>query len=263
MLTTEDIINYYNNSDEDGRLDETKHGQVEFLTTMRYIQKYLKNGAKILEIGAGTGRYSHILALNGYDVTAIELVRHNIDIFKNKTQPDEKIQVMQGNALDLSRFGDNLFDITLSLGPMYHLYTFDDKLKALSEAVRVTKKGGVIFAAYCIYDATIICGGFKNGNIFDWINNNFLDSETFEWKFPKDVFDRRRKEDIDELVSKLANVERLHYVATDGQTNYMKETVDNMSDEMFDLYLKYHFSVCERADLIGATHHSLDILKKI
>ncbi len=58
------LDNFYANYDEDGRLG-SKHGFVEFHTTMRYIEKYLKPGDRILEIGAGTGRYSHALARKG------------------------------------------------------------------------------------------------------------------------------------------------------------------------------------------------------
>ena len=50
------VINKYSDYDEDARLDSTRAHNLEFLTTMRYIQKYLKPGAKILEVGAATGR---------------------------------------------------------------------------------------------------------------------------------------------------------------------------------------------------------------
>jgi len=55
------LIDYYNQGFEDERL-ATRVGSVEFLTTMRYIEKYLKPGDRIIEIGAGTGRYSHVFA---------------------------------------------------------------------------------------------------------------------------------------------------------------------------------------------------------
>ena len=61
-------------------------------------------------------------------------------------------------------FADNTFDITLVFGPMYHLYAESDKHQAISEALRVTKSGGVIFAAYCISDASILESGFKYGH---------------------------------------------------------------------------------------------------
>ncbi len=120
------LEDFYSGYDEDGRL-LSRHGSVEYLTTMRYIEKYLRPGMKILEVGAGTGRYSHALARMGYEVEAMELVQHNIDIFNANTQPGEKITVRQGNGRDLSCFGDETFDITLVLGPMYHLFTQEDQ----------------------------------------------------------------------------------------------------------------------------------------
>jgi 2-polyprenyl-3-methyl-5-hydroxy-6-metoxy-1,4-benzoquinol methylase len=66
------LENYYNSHDENSRL-ESRHGQVEFLTTMRYIERYLTPGAKVIEIGAGTGRYSRAIADMGYPVEAVEL----------------------------------------------------------------------------------------------------------------------------------------------------------------------------------------------
>lgn len=121
METTQYLVDFYNHYDEDCRLT-SRHGTVEFLTTMRYIEKYLKSSDHILEIGAGTGRYSHTLARQGYTVNAIELVEHNIEVFQKNTLSNENISVIQGNALDLSVFPDNQFDITLLLGPLYHLY---------------------------------------------------------------------------------------------------------------------------------------------
>jgi hypothetical protein len=53
----EKLTNYYNKFNEDKRLD-SRHGQVEFITSMKYIHKYLNKNDKIIDIGAGTGRYS-------------------------------------------------------------------------------------------------------------------------------------------------------------------------------------------------------------
>ena len=103
METKEILANYYENYDEDGRL-RSRHGMVEFLTTMRYVSKYLRPGMRILEIGAGTGRYSHTLARQGYRVDAVELLEHNIEIFRRNTLPGEPVTVTQGNAVDLSAF---------------------------------------------------------------------------------------------------------------------------------------------------------------
>ena len=264
METYKYIIDLYNNYDEDNRLT-TKYGQVEFLTTMRYIEKYIQKGNRVLEIGAATGRYSHTLARQGFKVDAIELVEHNIDIFRKNTLPNEDITITQGNALDLSAFSDNQYDITLLLGPLYHLYTDEDKQQALREAIRVTKPNGIVFVAYIISDGSIIDQGFvQNGiSVAEYIKRGMIDAETFVAKSePKEVFELVRKEDIDRLMS-VFSITRLHYVATDGVARLIREKLNAMDENAFELYLKFHFATCERNDFVGVTNHSLDIFKKI
>jgi ubiquinone/menaquinone biosynthesis C-methylase UbiE len=252
---------YYGNYDEDGRL-RSRHGMVEFLTTMRYIGRYLKKGDRVLEIGAGTGRYSHALAQQGCAVDAVELVERNIEVFRRNTQPGENVTVRQGNALDLSCFQDDGYDITLLLGPMYHLYTREDQRRALEEAIRVTKPGGVVFAAYCGNDATIVCFCFGRGMLREERYRELVDPVSFKAaSTPEEIFSLFRREDVDALMDGLP-AERLHYVGTDMATNYMRETVDAMDDEMFDMYMKYHFYICERSDMVGVSHHMLDVFRK-
>ena len=263
MQTIHYLNEFYSHYDEDGRLSK-KHGSVEFLTTMRYIGKYIKPGDRVLEVGAGTGRYSHALARQGYTVDAVELIRHNIDVFQNNTQPGENISITQGNALDLSAFSDNTYDITLLLGPLYHLYTKEDKRQALREAIRVTRPGGVVFAAYVISDGCLLDEGFHRGNInvAAYVEQGLLDGVTFAAKSePKDLFELVRKEDVDELMRDFPTT-RLHYVASDGCALLLRYAIDAMDDDAFALYLNYHFATCERADLLGVTSHALDVFRK-
>ena len=261
METLQALTQYYENYDENSRLD-SRYGAVEFLTTLRYIEKYLKPGMRILEIGAATGRYSHYFARHGYRVDAVELVEHNIEIFKRYTQPDENITVTQGNAKNMAGFPDNTYDITLLLGPMYHLFTEEEKLQALSEAIRVTKKGGIVFAAYCMGDASVLMYGFVRGHIHEIIEKCMLDPVTFKtFSKPWDLFELHRKEDIDSLRSRFP-VTQLHFLATDGYANHMRDTLAGMDAETFELFLRYHFATCERIDMIGYSNHTLDIFRK-
>lgn len=257
------LENYYANYDEDGRL-ASKHGQVEFLTTMKYIHKFISGAEKkkILEVGAGTGRYSIALAKEGHVVDALEYTTHNLEIMNSKITEIPNIKTHHGTALDLSRFKDESFDITLVLGPMYHMYTKEDKQKVLAEAIRVTKKQGHILVAYCMNEATMIQYTFKAGKIWDCINNHMLTEDFRCISEEKDLFEMVRLEDIDELNAHFSNIKRIKIIAADGATNYMRECIDAMDDATFDVWMKYHLSICERMDLIGATNHSLDILEK-
>lgn len=259
MERLEVIQNFYASYDEEARL-LSRHGSVEFLTTARYIEKYLKPGMRILEIGTGTGRYAHYFARQGYEVDGIDLVESNLEKFRENTLPGEKVTVRQGDAVHLDGVESDQYDITLLLGPMYHLYEDGEKLSALSEAIRVTKKGGIVFAAYCQNESVVIQFCFQRGMIKSY--SGMIDPETFQClSEPSEVFELYRKEQIDELMSHFP-VTRLHYVGTDMATNYMRDCVDSMDDETFALYLKYHFVICERADCVGTSHHSLDIFRK-
>lgn len=78
---------------------------------------------------------------------------------------------------------------------------------------------------------------------------------------PQDIFELYRKEDIDALREQLP-VTQLHFVASDGYTLHRYEAVDNMQEETYNLYLKYHLATCERQDMVGLSHHTLDIFRK-
>lgn len=230
---------------------------------MKYIRESIDGIADpaILEIGAGTGRYSVTLAKQGYDVTAVELLSHNLDILKSKLDGSEKCNAIQGNALDLSFLPEDTYDLTMLLGPMYHLYTREDKLRALSEAVRVTKPGGRILAAYCMNEPTVIQYVFGMNRLHEVMELNMITPDWHCISEPKDLFEMVRTEEIASLDAEL-RVDRIKLIATDGATNYKREYIDAMDDETFGKWMDYHFTTCERQDLIGASNHTLDILRK-
>lgn len=260
---------YYSDYDEEGRL-LSQHGQVEYITTMTYIHRYLEKlenhgrsgKPRILEVGAGTGRYSLALAGEGYPVDAVELTAHNLGILRSKITERLPVTASQGNALDLSQFAEDTYDLTLVLGPLYHLYTREDQLQALREAVRVTRPGGYILAAYCMNESVVLQYEFIGGQIKEDLASGKLSADYHCISKPEDLFVMMRKEEIEALSAQLP-VERQALIATDGPTVYMRDIVDAMDQETFGRWMEYHLLTCERQDLIGATNHSLDILRKI
>ena len=245
--------------DEEQRL-EGKHGSIEFLTTIRYIEKYLGKDSKILEVGAGTGRYSLYYANRGYDVTAIEYVQHNLDVLNSHITDTMQIKAEQGDAVDLSKFADNSFDITLELGPLYHLYTREDQEKAVREAVRVTKPDGIIVIAYLSSDSIMVDWALKDRQLLQGYKKDF--DENFKIiNYPGGVFAAFYIQEFLDLMSQFP-ITFLHNVATDGITRHVREEIDLLNDEEFDLWLQYHFSTCERPELQGYSNHLLYIGRK-
>ena len=255
-MNEEKLIEYYNKFNEDKRLTR-RRGEIEFITSMKYIHEYLKKGDKIIDIGAGTGRYSIPLKEEGYDITAVELVKHNI---KQIEQKNKSIKTILGNAKDLSMIDDNTYDLTLLFGPMYHLITEEEKLQALKEAKRITKKDGIIMIAYCMNDYAIITHGFIDNNIKEALNKNEINESFHVTPKQTDLYSRLTLEEINNL-NKKANLKRIKIISPDGPANYIRKQLNKMDDETYDLFIKYHLQTCERMDLIGAGAHTLDIIK--
>ncbi|MBR5311124.1 MAG: SAM-dependent methyltransferase, partial [Oscillospiraceae bacterium] len=142
------------------------------------------------------------------------------------------------------------------------LFTKEEQKAALSEALRVTKKGGIVFAAYCMGDAAVLMYGFGRGKIHELIEKCKLNTETFDtFSDPWDIFELYRKENIDELMTGF-DVERLHFLASDGYANHIRQKIDEMDEKTYELFIKYHLATCEREDMIGYSNHTLDIFRK-
>ena len=257
-MNEENLINYYNKFNEDKRLN-TRHGKVEFITSMKYIKEYLSNmdNPKIIDIGAGTGKYSCALSDMGYDVTAVELVKHNLRVIEQK---NKNVKTYLGNATDLSKFNDNSFDLVLLFGPMYHLISKEDKLKALNEAKRITKDNGIIMVAYCMNDYCVIMHGFIDHHILEEADK--LDQDFHVISKNDDLYSVVRLNEIDEL-NNIVNLQRLKIITPDGPANYLRPILNKMTEEEFNKFIEYHLSTCENIEMIGAAAHTIDIIKKI
>ncbi len=253
-----ELEKYYNKFNEEHRLT-TRHGLVEFNTSMKFIHDYIPQNekVKILDIGAGTGRYSVALSREGHDVTAVELVKRNLQTIEAK---HEKIKLWPGNAMDLHFLPDSVFDITIMFGPLYHLQSEEEKLKALREAVRVTKKGGHIFAAYIMNEYSILTYCFTQHHIKECMENKTLTESFKALTTEKDLYSYLRLEDINRLNEKL-NLKRVKIFAQDGPSDYMRKILNEMDEQEFEYFQQYHLATCERSELLGASSHLVDIIE--
>jgi len=262
LVDAEDIIkqHYTNTYDEDVRFQKDKAHRLEFLLTTHFIDKYLKSGDKILEIGAGTGAYSVHYAKQGYQVEAIELVERNIEIFKTKITPEMSVGVAQGNALDLSRYADDSFDVVLLFGPLYHLFTKEDRERAIGEALRVTKSNGLLYIAYLTNDSIIANYFLRKGHMDDLPKMIKDDSYRLVDK-PDEKFAGYHIDEFEKLVD-LPSYQRLHNVAVDGIGYALREFVNELSDEQFEIWCDYQLAICERPELQGYSAHMLYVGRK-
>ena len=254
------IINKYSVDDEEPRLVQDRAHNIEYLTTMRYIQKFAKPGAKILEIGAATGRYSIALAKMGYDVTAVDLTPKYVEIMKRKARKLKNFQCMVADALDLSMFKDKTFDMVLNLGPMYHLFHEKDKKQAVKETLRVAKKGGICMFAYISNASMMTTYGLRH-NKCHYLFAKWMDKDGRVADIPEEIFTSFYVEDFKKLFDK-TNTKYITNVGVDGIGPMLRETIEALPKKDYKAFLDWHFLTCERPDQQGYSNHLLYICKK-
>ncbi len=261
MSTRKEIVSsFYNQIDEDGRLHITRHGQLEFYTTMTYIHRYAAKQSKVLEVGAGTGRYSIALAKEGMDVTAVELVESNLKVLRENSKGIAHISSYQGDATDLSRFADDLFDVTLLLGPMYHLYEADEVNRAIDEAIRVTKPGGVILFAFISVFA-IMYANYFYGNWAFGQKENFTDDYKVK-HFKEQLFTGYDITEFEQLFQEKP-VDWITTTGVDGLLEPIEKRQDfSIPDDAFKAFAEWYLAFSEKRELLGNTNHLLYICRK-
>lgn len=233
---TELVNAVYNVLDESSRLNCSNVARVEFTTTVKYIEKYLSQGMRILDIGAGAGEYSLYFANKGYKVSAVELADKNVAEFRKK---------ITGSL-----------DIVLLFGPLYHLHEERDRNTAINEAKRVLRKDGTLFVAFINNDMIHYTEwGYDSG----YLLTGEYDKDTFKTNdFPFVFFDLKQCRGM--LTGNGLDI--IHEIASDGMSELLEERINQLDAAGYAQYLKMHFFYCERPEHLGKTNHFLFVVKK-
>ena len=151
----DDITAYYDRGEEAGRL--TNWGRLEMVRTQVLLGRCLPAApAVVLDVGGGPGAYAVWLQARGYGVRLIDPVALHVE--QARAAGVERAEV--GDARELAA-EDASADAVLLLGPLYHLPDDDDRRRALAEAWRVLRPGGVVAAAAITRFASTIDGLVK------------------------------------------------------------------------------------------------------
>ena len=255
-MALSNIEKHYNKHPEDMRLLR-RHGIVEFETTLFHLHRFLQPNYSILDVGAGTGRYASALTAEGFRVKAVELVQRNIDVFLKR---DPTADVVRGDARNMPFLPSDSFDVTLLLGPLYHLFGDEEKVKALAEAKRVTRPGGLLFIAYLMNEYSILSYCFDEERIESLMETGAVDENFHIQAKEGELYDYVRLEDIDRLNRK-AGLERVTIFSPDGAADYMRTRLNHMNETSFARFIEYQKSISERFDLIGAGSHVVDVVR--
>ena len=254
----EEIQRFYREDCDESRRLASQAGQIEYLTTMKYLKKYCKKGMSVLDACAGGGIYSFALADLGCHVVAGDLIDTNVAYIRRENEKNHKLtDIFQGNVLDVRRFQDNSFDVVLNLGSYYHLCEEKDREKSLAEKLRVLKDGGVYFISYVNRCANYMAHfeELKDNFSFlaDYMKKGHIENSTLFYSTTPELIE----EDM-----KRFHLQILHQVATDGPIFIYREIVEHMGKQDFETFMDIHLHLCDKKSNLGYSEHGLIVARK-
>ncbi|MFB5089372.1 class I SAM-dependent methyltransferase [Psychrobacillus sp. PGGUH221] len=257
---------FYNQISEETRLD-AKHRNIEFLTTEHCISKYIKKRKlRILEVGAGTGKYSFHFSHKGHDVTALELFPSHVEQMGEKlsqTRESIKLNPVQGDAKDLSDFQDGSFDMVLCLGPLYHIRNVSERLQCISECLRVLKPNGFLFIAYINKFAAYL-QNINSDKEYLQIPFEDMANNQKEFGFERDIFFFTSPEEIEkEFKHFKESAEVIENSATDGLAYLMRDRLKSFTEEEYNIFFQNFLKMKNERSMLGSSLHGLLIGRKL
>lgn len=262
MQEKENIETIRKNYDEapEKEWERTDH-TVEFLITTRMLERTIRKGEKVLDIGGGPGRYSLWLAEKGCEVTLFDLSPGNIAFACGKAQERGlPLKTVCGNAMDEALYPEEKFDHVLVMGPMYHIFREEDRRKVIENALRVLKPGGKIYVAFinllagALYYLDEWPEGFeeelKQGNEY---GECLLENRSWQGE----AFTDARFDSLPELRSFMGSF-GLRQVTMFGQEGFLASSltkIQALGEPCRSLWIDYAARTCERPEYLAMSAH--------
>ncbi len=258
---TDSLNRYYDTYDEETRLTRDNLHQIEYRTTLRFLEKHIPPHSAVLDSCAGTGAYAFPLAEAGHVVTAGDIVPRHVARMREKDAGNLR-EIYEGDAADLSRFGADSFDAVLCLGALYHLRG-DAAERAVAEGARVLKRGGVFAMSYInhtgVYFAQLMRAIRKEETAARVAAYRLLDqieSESWDGLFHGMT--------MDEATSLAAyhGIESVEVVSTYPVYYNFYNEINDMTEDAYEAYLACHFETCTDPAVARHAMHGLLIGRK-
>lgn len=267
---TDAVSQFYQSYNEDSRFERLSRA-VEYVTTIHMIDTWLSHlppASSILDSGAGSGVYALHYAKQGHFVTAIDITPKHIEQIQAKIIQSKQVLSVQaevGNAVHLSHYADQSFDMVLCLGPYYHLTSAEDRASCLSESMRVLRPGGILIVAY-INKYSIVPmlavkePSYMRSSVIEKVLHEgvFYDGEADS--FWTDLYVTSPEQMENDLLS--AQAEIVDHAGADGITHTIDGSIDTMDEDRYTTWINYHFQTCRERSILGLSTHGLIVGRK-
>lgn len=263
-----DIIKAYYDAAPQMEWDRTHEGRIEYIITTRVLDRYIKKGDKILDVGGGSGRYSIWLSSLGCDVTLFDLSEGNVRFAENKAKElGVKLKTICGNAMDKNLYPDEYYDHILVMGPMYHIYNEADRRCVIENALQHLKPNGKIYIAFINLFAGML---YYLDETFQGLKDE-LDSgngygecivENKSWQ--GEAFTEARFEALPEI-KRFCNSFGLKQLTLFGQEGFLGgyiTKIEALEEPHKSIWIDYAYKMCELEDYLSMSAHIMYVGEK-
>jgi len=242
-------------------------GRPEFLLTCRMLERYIKPGQKVLDIGGGPGRYTMHLAKKGCDVTLYDLSPENTKFAARQAlEQGLSIKTITGDARQADKLAQEKYDHILLMGPMYHLLEESQRIQAANAALNLLKPGGIIYVSFISMFAGII---YYMKHLLDFSTDpsgeEYINKVIAGGSYGGDAFTKAFFIDIKEVLPFMAQfpLEKLHYFGQEGVTGPCELSIRSQSPEVIQQWLNFSEAVWEREEYLSYSEHLMYVGRKI
>ncbi|HPF87074.1 MAG TPA: class I SAM-dependent methyltransferase [Candidatus Limiplasma sp.] len=266
MDKTDIIREFYNTEVEHewARID----GRPEFLLTCRYLNRYIRPGDKVLDIGGGPGRYALWLAEKGCEVTLLDLSPENVNFARARAAAlGLRLHAVEGDARTADDTVKGPFDHVLLMGPLYHLQDENDRRHAVEASLRLLRRGGNLYVSFInIYANLIYAMKFEPTIILDQAESSlqYLDALYGKKSFCGNAFTEAfftRQQDVLPFMAQFP-LDMLHLFGQEGMTSPCEKNIMSQPRHVIDAWLDMSEKLCEREELISWAEHLMYIGRK-
>ncbi len=267
MKDTVKVVRDFYDGSAQAEWERLQRHPFEYELTCRYLDRYIKSGDKVLDVGGGPGRYALYLAEKGCEETLFDLSAGNIELAKQKaSEHGVSIKTFVGDAREVDAIVDGEFDHVLLMGPLYHLLEEADRVQTVEACLSLLKQNGTIFVSFISSYAGIIYAMKYEPPLL--LESEmaipvqlFIDDLPFAGDgFTKAYFIRHK--DVLPFMSQFS-LQTLHYLGQESILAPCEENIKAQSRAVIDKWLDVAEKVCEREDLLSHSEHLMYIGRKL
>ncbi len=263
MDTTETVKAYYD-ANAQAEWERLERHPFEFELNRRFMDRYIKPGDRVLDIGGGPGRYALYYAERGCEVTLVDLSDGNIELARQLAAArgltlDARVRdVLELDALLLGQY-----DHVLLMGPLYHLLEETERISAVNAALRRLAPGGMLYASFIAIGAALL---YEARECPEQLLNDATETDLLE-RFVRDesyagpAFTQAHFVQPREVLPFMARfpLEKLHFFGSECMLAPYEKQLAALSAADMRVWYDFAERICEKESLLATTEHLLYI----